>query len=1094
MSLQDLVVQSQLVPPVVRKGILHRPRLQMRLDSILDHPLTIVQAGTGYGKSTALAALAGNIPQLFWYSIRDTDHDPLIFLAHLFSAFDQAGFSYGRAALSRLETIMPRLGPQALTPLLNSLSAGLAEEAVLVLDDFHILQGEEQINSLVEHLIANCPPRLHVVISTRQMPIFKSLTAWRVKGQVLFIHRGELAFTPQEVQELFNQLYHLPLTEEQAAMLADETEGWPIVLQMIWQRLQAPPGTGAAARGQTARNNLEDVLRHIPESLELLFDYLAQEVLSRQPREIQDFLLTTCVLRQLSEPACDYLISGSGSGKLLRLIHQNGLFLTPVEEGVYRYHRLFHDFLLNELNRVNERARRMHLRAAEYFARAEKSDERLYHLFEAGEYGQAATLIEEIGPSLLQHGRTESLSDWIESLPPEFRQTHPGLGVLLGDVLRLRSRFDDALECYQASERGYHAQDNRLGQSRALRGQAQVYLDTIRPLRANSLLEEALRLLEPQEYRAEVADLLDQLAENSLNLGHPDQARNFHHEARLLRAENDPDDIYLEARALLRTGRLLEARRLLEQLPHVSEQISESRQQRFHREASVLLSLVCLMQGDLQTARCQAVEGEKIGEQLDSPFVCAVAWMRLAHTYQMEMRAPWQTYQAEQALHYYRRAIDQVRAFRVMRVEVEPLWGLARYFGYNGDLAACREHASRAIEIANAAGDRWFSGLLRITLSAGLVYAGQREEADVVLKELPEAFEQVRDTLGVAAAYMWQALNAWMHEDAESAMLPLARSLNLCRQQQMDYLFTRCTMLGPRDERSLLPMLLEAQRRGIEKPYIEHLLELLGLQGIEYHPGYSLAVQTLAPFTVWRGETPVQARDWQREKARELFKLLLTFRNRWLSREQIVDRLWPDLDAEAASRDFKVALNALNRALEPGRVPGSTPFFVLRSEMGYMLNPHAGLVVDAVEFERLAGLNSAETETCDQNDRFKNNRRALEMYLEDYLIENLDTSWTFAAERERLRAVFFQAADLLAEHYRAFGRWEDLIQLGEMVLKQDTCYEPAYGFLMEAYAARREPARLRDVYKRCASALRVELDVDPSEQTQRLFKRLTIAD
>ncbi len=1084
MSLQDLVVQSQLVPPALRKGILRRPRLEMRLDAILDYPLTIVQAGTGYGKSTALAALAGKHANLFWYSIRDNDHDPLIFLAHLFSAFDQSGYSYGRAALSRLEAVMPRLGTQVLTPLLNSLSAGLVEETILVLDDYHILQDDSQINTLVEHFISNRPPRLHVVISTRQMPVFKSMTAWRVKGQVLFIHRAELAFTPQEVQELFNQLYHLPLSEQQAATLADETEGWPIALQMIWQRLQAPAED--AAPGRSLPSNLEDVLGHIPGSLELLFEYLAQEVLARQTQEIQEFLISTSVLRQLSEPACDYLISGSGSGRLLRQISHNGLFLTPVEEGVYRFHRLFHDFLLNELARVPGRARRLHLLAAEYFARAEKPDERLFHLFEAQEYGQAAGAIEEVGPALLRHGRTESLSDWIKALPAEFRTAHPGLELLLGDVLRLRSQFDDALECYQAGERGYRAQGNHLGQSRALRGQAQVYLDTIRPLRANSLLEEALRLLEPQEYRSEVADLLDQLAENSLNLGHPDQARNLHHEARLLRAENDPDDIYLEARALLRTGHLLEGRRLLEQLPHSDAPLSESRQQRFHREASVLLSLICLMQGDLDTARCQALVGVRIGEQLDSPFVCAVAWMRLAHTYQLEMRAPWQTYQAERALHYYQRAIEQVRAFKVMRVEVEPIWGLARYYGYNGDLATCRDLASRAIEVADTAGDRWFSSLVRTTLAAGLVYSGQREEADMLLSQLPDAFDQVRDTLGVAAVWMWKALNAWMDENVEDAMLSLSNSLEICRQQQLDFLYTRSTMLGPRDEHILLPMLLEARRRGIEKSYVEHLMELLELQGIDYHPGYSLAVQTLGPFTVWRGDTPIQARDWQREKARELFKLLLTFRNRWLSREQIVDRLWPDLDAKAAARDFKVALNALNRALEPARVPGSTPFFVLRSDLGYMLNPHAGLVLDAAEFEDLVG----SANICDPVEKFKSIRCALELYREDYLSENLDTSWTFAAERERLRGIYFQAVDRLAEHYRSAGRWEDLIQLGELVLKQDAGYEPAYGFMMEAYAARGEFARLRDVYKRCASALRMELDVEPSEQTQKLFNRL----
>ena len=51
MALRDLVIQSQLIPPRQRKGVLRRPRLEARLEDVLDYPLTLVQAGTGYGKS-----------------------------------------------------------------------------------------------------------------------------------------------------------------------------------------------------------------------------------------------------------------------------------------------------------------------------------------------------------------------------------------------------------------------------------------------------------------------------------------------------------------------------------------------------------------------------------------------------------------------------------------------------------------------------------------------------------------------------------------------------------------------------------------------------------------------------------------------------------------------------------------------------------------------------------------------------------------------------------------------------------------------------------------------------------------------------------
>ena len=146
------------------------------------------------------------------------------------------------------------------------------------------------------------------------------------------------------------------------------------------------------------------------------------------------------------------------------------------------------------------------------------------------------------------------------------------------------------------------------------------------------------------------------------------------------------------------------------------------------------------------------------------------------------------------------------------------------------------------------------------------------------------------------------------------------------------------------------------------------------MEDVEYHPGYRLAVRTLGPFAVWRGAEPVDARDWKREKARQIFQLLLTYPRQWFYREQIIDHLWPHLPPDAAERDFKVALSALNRALEPDRPRGASPFFVTRRESVYGLNPAAPIVVDTDDFERLAA--------SDDMDQL---RQALALYQEDYL-------------------------------------------------------------------------------------------------------------
>jgi len=92
---------------------------------------------------------------------------------------------------------------------------------------------------------------------------------------------------------------------------------------------------------------------------------------------------------------------------------------------------------------------------------------------------------------MLELGRLRTLSGWIEQLSSHEMELFPSLLLLQGDVRRLVSNFDDALSSYNSADHIYLAQKDALGRSAALRGKAQVYLDTIRPLKASSLLEDA---------------------------------------------------------------------------------------------------------------------------------------------------------------------------------------------------------------------------------------------------------------------------------------------------------------------------------------------------------------------------------------------------------------------------------------------------------------------------------------------------------------------------------------------------------------------------------------------------------------------------
>ncbi len=180
---------------------------------------------------------------LYWYTISGADRDPLLFLANLFSAFNVGDAQFGETALHALDDSWGRVTENALTQLINALTRDLHEDAIFVLDDYHLVQEVAEINGFIERLVAYCPPNLHLVLSSRRMPRFEALSKWRVKGQLLVIGRKELAFTQHEIASLFGEFYGYPLSNEDENLLLMQTEGWAIALQMIWQSLQS----GAAA-------------------------------------------------------------------------------------------------------------------------------------------------------------------------------------------------------------------------------------------------------------------------------------------------------------------------------------------------------------------------------------------------------------------------------------------------------------------------------------------------------------------------------------------------------------------------------------------------------------------------------------------------------------------------------------------------------------------------------------------------------------------------------------------------------------------------------------------------------------------------------
>jgi LuxR family transcriptional regulator, maltose regulon positive regulatory protein len=396
----------------------------------------LVSAPAGFGKTTLLsewlaagpAALAGE-RLAAWLSLDRADNDPASFWAYVIAALRTVASGVGESALALLDAPQPAPIETVLTMLLNDLGA-VAAEIVLVLDDYHVIDAQE-VQDGMAFLLDHLPPQLHVVIAGRADPALP-LARLRARGELAEIRAAELRFTRDEAAAYLNGMMGLRLTAQDVAALEARTEGWIAALQL-------------AALSMQGRDDVAGFIAGFAGDDRYVVDYLAEEVLARQPEPVQAFLLQTSILVRLSGPLCD-AVTGQGGGKaMLAALDRGNLFLIPLDDRRrwYRYHHLFADVLQARL--LDEQpglVPDLHRRASAWYEQNGEQPAAIGHALAAGDFERAADLVELAIPAMRRTRQEAKLRGWLEVLPGEVVQVRPVLSVYFAGVLLISGELE----------------------------------------------------------------------------------------------------------------------------------------------------------------------------------------------------------------------------------------------------------------------------------------------------------------------------------------------------------------------------------------------------------------------------------------------------------------------------------------------------------------------------------------------------------------------------------------------------------------------------------------------------------------------------
>jgi LuxR family transcriptional regulator, maltose regulon positive regulatory protein len=794
------------------------------------------------------------------------------------------------------------------------------------------------------------------------------------------------------------------------------------------------------------------------------------------------------------------VLETKGSRAQLEALYRRGLFLTALGGGLYRYHPLFRSFLQEQAAGLPEWSG-LHSRAARYYREAGLGEQALYHLLATGDTSTAAMELERWAEPWLESGRAVTLLEWIDQLPGEALSMHPQLLVAQGDAARLLARFDAARQAYREAATLYEERGDALGMARALRGEAVIYLDTVEPAQAEALLRRAFKLLPPGEAGAR-AELLGLIAENRLNRGRADQAlRILDIEFGTAEGERAPVESALanlsskvRNRALVRLGRLAEARGRLEAAALPARPESPASE-------LTLLSLIGVLEGDPEAALRYAQMGLEAARHAGSALFETEAYICAGHALQLARPDDYRT-----ANEYYLQALGAADTLHVANTGAEAYMGLALLHGFHGDVAAAEAAAREGLAIAGHSGNEWAAAQLWLVLGA-VATANGSPEAEGHLARALAGFRTSKDAYGQAAAHMWLSIRRYRTGDQEQAAHYAISAFELVQRYGYAGLLTGPTLFGPRDRMMLVPVLLAAR----SDPAYSNEAQMLLNRGFPeiaaddntriYHPGVTLRIQTLGPLRVWRGMDEIRPQEWQRKKAQQMLGLLLTNRDRWLQREQICDLLWPGESSAEAEAQFKVTLNGLNAALEPLRPSRTPPFYIRRQGGAYRFCPPDGAWLDVEAFEaQMAAARALRTRSAKpgrDSAQSGGNPAAMQdalanvvsLHQGEYLSDWLYEDWA-RDERERLEALYMEAAVLLAETLVERGDLPEAIRLCDLVLARDPGWEDAYCVLMRAYAMQGQRRMALATYDRCVRNLRQWLDVDPLPSTVRIYEEL----
>ncbi len=1070
--------RTKIILPTLRPEILSRERLLTRLDELLDYKLILITAPAGYGKTSLLIDLAHHTEMpLCWLSLDSLDRDPQRFIAYFIGAIAQRFPRFGNQSMSALNglTSLDQGLENLIITLVNEIYDEISEHFALVLDDYQFVDSIPEIRDFVSRFIQLASENCHVILSSRRLPALPDMAMLVARQQVGGFDLQELAFRPEEIRSLFKKNLGVHLTDEAIEDLILHTEGWITGLNL------SQPEAGRQLPNLTQSMRAAEVG---------LADYLDQQVFCKQTPEMREFLLQTSLFDEFDAEQCAIVLGALSPAvprkwhKLIEAVRRNNLFVLQVgQNGKWlRYHHLFQEFLQSRLKEENpEEAEAILIYLVQYYE--QKGEwEKAHHVYQQlGDFAGLANLVERAGTSMIENDRIITLGSWLDGLPDVITQERPGLLSLKGvvEIMRGKVRYGHSL-LNQVTEAFRENKDFKnlalalvrrawayrlLGDYTASLADADEALvitaqgkdvnlksTRIEALRMKGLalfrlgqVKEAIEVLQSSISLSTRLNILQNIPAMQTDLGMVRRAVGDYQAAqelyeRALATWKNQGNLTLQANLLNSLGVLYHAEGDYERAASTFEQgLDCARRSGYtHLEALLLTSLgdLYVELDELEIARHAYEKAEDIARQTADQFLL---------TYSILSQAG--VARASRTFDRARLLLDEIHS---LIKESNSNYELGLYELECGRLDLSSGFPHRAIQHLQNAVDSFRKGGLileigwsHLWLAAAYNQAGDRRSASRHILEIAKLDGKASHSLCMAAYQVREWLNDGLNEDVKAQPI-LIRLLN-------------------QGER------IHAKLPGLRK-------RLRSLTSAVPLPPPHLDIQGFGKAQVRVNGNLVTNAQWQTQSVRELFFYFL-YEKETVTKEQVGADFWPEISSARLKMRFKNNLYRLRRALGQETILWRGDYYSFNHDQDYEYD----VEVFRARLEKARASRSIL-------ERIQHYREAVNLVHGPYL-SDLDSTWILP-EREQLQKEYLTALLSLAQLLLQTKKNEEALQICQRALAVDACLEDAHRFAMRIYYLLGDQPAIVRQYQNCRTTLLAELGVEPSAETEALYRQL----